>query len=122
MHFTNRLFQRPKAYIPTIIALWFFDRREREPWQLAAFTTLSVILFFGMVNAHTLRVIDQFFSAVWVLGFVEEFWKIAPMLLLVFFIPRAVNGWRDGLVYGALGGLGFANSFSRRLRLRIKIN
>jgi len=95
-------------YLPTVIALWYFDRREREPWQLAAFAVFSVIFFFGMVTSQVLGSIDKYFSVVWVVGFVEDFWKVVPLLFLVFFIPRAVNGWRDGLVYGAFGGLGFA--------------
>lgn len=61
-----------------------------------------------MVTSQVLGWIDDFLSVVLVVGFVEEFWKVVPLLFLVFFIPRAVNGWRDGLVYGALGGLGFA--------------
>jgi protease PrsW len=34
-------------------------------------------------------------------------WKILPLLLLVIFARPAINGVRDGLIYGALGGLGF---------------
>lgn len=95
-------------YIPTLIALWYFDRREREPWQLALLAVLSVTLFFGPVTSHVLGLIDKLIPVAWVVGFVEEFWKVAPLLLLVFFLPRAVNGTRDGLIYGALGGFGFA--------------
>jgi len=41
-------------------------------------------------------------------GFVEEPIKILPLILLLIFARPAVNGTRDGLIYGALGGLGFA--------------
>jgi RsiW-degrading membrane proteinase PrsW (M82 family) len=41
-------------------------------------------------------------------GFVEEPTKVLPLILLLIFARPAVNGTRDGLVYGALGGLGFA--------------
>ena len=95
-------------YIPTLIALWFFDRREREPWPMVLFTICAVTFFFGPVTSHSLGTIDRFFPATRVVGFVEEFWKVAPLLILIFFLPRAVNGTRDGLVYGALGGFGFA--------------
>jgi RsiW-degrading membrane proteinase PrsW (M82 family) len=95
-------------YLPTLIALWYFDRREREPWQLALLAVLSVTLFFAPVTSHVLGLVDKLIPVAWVVGFVEEFWKVAPLLLLVIFLPRAVNGTRDGLIYGALGGFGFA--------------
>ncbi len=95
-------------YIPTLIALWYFDRREREPWPLALLAVLSVTLFFGPVASQVLGTIDKFIPVTWVVGLVEEFWKVAPLLLLVLFLPRAVNGTRDGFIYGALGGFGFA--------------
>lgn len=41
-------------YIPTLIALWYFDRREREPWPLALLAVLAVTLFFGPVTSHVL--------------------------------------------------------------------
>lgn len=95
-------------YCPTIFALRYFDRREREPWQLAIFTIFSVTLFFGPVTSHCFTLVERFISPVWLVGLIEEFWKIVPMLLLVSLIPRAVNGTRDGLIYGALCGFGFA--------------
>jgi hypothetical protein len=41
-------------------------------------------------------------------GFIEEPAKILPLVLLLIFARPAINGTRDGLIYGALGGLGFA--------------
>ena len=34
-------------YVPTLIAIWFFDRREREPVLLMLSVFLAVILIFG---------------------------------------------------------------------------
>jgi hypothetical protein len=34
--------------------------------------------------------------------------KLLPLLLIAWFIPSAIDSMRDGIVYGALGGLGFA--------------
>ncbi len=38
----------------------------------------------------------------------EELWKVAPLLLLAIFARPAIYSTRDGFIYGALGGLGFA--------------
>jgi RsiW-degrading membrane proteinase PrsW (M82 family) len=97
-------------YFPTLLALYFFDRREREPGWLFWGTLVSVILYFGPVTSRTLGVFRQATAlSEWqFVGFVEEFWKVAPLLLLLVFARPAVNGARDGLIYGALGGLGFA--------------
>jgi hypothetical protein len=92
----------------SLIALWYFDRREREPWQLRMFAVLSVILFFGPVSSACLEPFRNTTSKLWASGFIEEFWKVTPLLLIWIFIPRAVSGTRDGLIYGSLGGFGFA--------------
>ncbi len=39
-------------------------------------------------------------------GFVEEFFKILPVLLLVVYVPNLIRTRKDGLVYGAMAGLG----------------
>lgn len=97
-------------YCPTLLALHFFDRREREPAWLFWGTIASVIFYFGPVTSRTLGIVRQTtgLSEWQFVGFVEEFWKVAPLLLLLIFARPAVNGVRDGLIYGALGGLGFA--------------
>ena len=93
---------------PTLVALRYLDRRKSAPWALVLFAVFSAVFFFGPVAAQNLAVINNRFGSVWAAGFVEEFWKIAPLLAILFFAPRAVGGTRDGLIYGALGGTGFA--------------
>lgn len=43
----------------------------------------------------------------WTVGFFEEGFKILPVLLLAIFIPNLIRSRKDGLVYGALAGMGF---------------
>ena len=96
-------------YLPTMLVLYFLDRRERESKLLFWGTTLSVIFFFGPVASRTNNLLRTTGLSDWqFVGFVEETIKIMPLLLLLIFIRPAVNGTRDGLIYGALGGLGFA--------------
>lgn len=91
-------------YFPTLIALRYFDRRNRAPLLLVFFAAFSTFFFFAPVAAQTLLVFGG--GAFWAAGLIEEFWKVAPLLLIILFAPRAVGGTRDGLIYGALGGLG----------------
>jgi RsiW-degrading membrane proteinase PrsW (M82 family) len=82
----------------------YLDRRKPEPWQyfvgfliFATFFTAAPAAYFNRISP--LGVIT--------VGLNEEFWKAWPLLLLVWFAPTVVNGMRDGLIYGALGGFGF---------------
>jgi len=97
-------------YLPTILVLYFFDRREREAKLLYWGTILAVIFFFGPVASRTIHLArDYTHLSDWqFVGFVEEPAKILPLVLLLIFARPAINGTRDGLIYGALGGLGFA--------------
>jgi protease PrsW len=95
-------------YIPTLAALWFFDRRDREPPLLVILVIASVICVFAPLAAVGNDWMGQYLPLFVFVGFNEELAKVAPLVLLILFMPRAVNGTRDGLIYGALGGLGFA--------------
>jgi RsiW-degrading membrane proteinase PrsW (M82 family) len=97
-------------YLPTILFLFWLDRREREPAPLYWGVVFALILFFCMVSSRaTYFLIDAFQVPFFIpVGPSEELWKVAPLLLLVIFARPAVNGTRDGFIYGALGGLGFA--------------
>jgi hypothetical protein len=54
-------------------------------------------------------IIDAGLLPYWqVVGPMEEVTKLLPLLLIAWFVPSAVGSMRDGIVYGALGGLGFA--------------
>ena len=95
--------------LPTILALLFFDRREREAKPLFWGVPLAIIFFFGPAASRILRLVfDSSGLEYWqFVGFIEEPTKILPLLLLLVFARPAINGVRDGLIYGALGGLGF---------------
>jgi RsiW-degrading membrane proteinase PrsW (M82 family) len=116
------------AIVP-LAALWFLDRREREtPWLFAAAflwgasiaTALAVPLntaFFYAVDAW----VAQNPMVTEVLGpdatrmlaapvsapIVEESAKAAGVMLLFWLLRAEFDNMRDGLVYGALVGVGF---------------
>lgn len=87
-----------------LVILRYLDRRKPEPWPYfigvlvvaTLFTAAPAAYFNNLSPASTLTV-----------GFVEEFWKVFPLLMFVIFAPTVVTGVRDGLIYGALGGFGF---------------
>ncbi|MGI0488565.1 PrsW family glutamic-type intramembrane protease [Pantanalinema rosaneae CENA516] len=87
-----------------LLLLTYLDRREPEPWAISSgvmlvsttIATAAAAFFNGLSPVPTLTV-----------GLNEEFWKVSPLLLFVFFAPRVVSGVRDGMIYGAIGGFGF---------------
>jgi RsiW-degrading membrane proteinase PrsW (M82 family) len=87
-----------------LVLLRYLDRRKPEPWLYfigvlvvaTLFTAAPAAYFNNLSPVSTLTV-----------GFVEEFWKVFPLLMFVIFAPTVVTGVRDGLIYGALGGFGF---------------
>jgi RsiW-degrading membrane proteinase PrsW (M82 family) len=123
--------------IPAVVLVVYLDRRDREPWWLAvtvylwgAVVATSFALIASTFAARSIvEVFDQ--SAVLVdtsrLGlvivdraslydwletaftapFVEEAIKAAAVLLLFALVPSVVNSIRDGVVYGAIIGIGF---------------
>jgi hypothetical protein len=95
-------------YLPTIIVLWFLDRRSRTPMWVVVFTLIATWLFFAPLAGAANDWLGSFLPLFTFVGLVEEFCKIAPLLIVLLFLPRAVSGARDGLILGALGGLGFA--------------
>ena len=97
-------------YLPTTLVLYWLDRREREPAPLYWGVVFALILFFTMASSRTTYFLIDALQVPFfvVVGPSEELWKVAPLLLLVIFARPAVNGTRDGFIYGALGGLGFA--------------
>jgi len=90
--------------IPLFLLILYLDRRERESWYVYLGIPLVTMLILEPVAG---RINDLSPAATLTVGLNEEFWKILPLLLFVFFAPSMVTGVRDGLVYGALAGLGF---------------
>lgn len=87
-----------------IALLRFLDRREPEPWLfylgvlvISVFLTVAPAAYFNGISPLDLLTV----------GFNEEFWKVFPLILLVIFFPTMVSGVRDGMIYGALGGIAF---------------
>ncbi len=111
------------AIVPTLIYLyliWWSDRYEREPAWL-----LVTMFLWGAVPAVLLAVLaalliqrplanlvpgagGDLVQTVLVAPTVEEFVKGLAVLAVVLFFAREVDSILDGIIYGALVGIGFA--------------
>jgi RsiW-degrading membrane proteinase PrsW (M82 family) len=101
-------------------AILWLDRHEREPARLviAVFLWGAVvaIAIAGLINLVTLRALSEAFgpergALLWAslpVPVVEETAKGLALLLLLAFMRREFDNVLDGIVYGALVGLGFA--------------
>lgn len=116
------------SVVPLTI-LWYMDRREREtPWLFAAAFLWGAVMATGLalpVNSALLSSVAQWVErnpfALEILGpeaptllgaplaapLVEEVTKGIGLLLLFFLLRAEFDNMRDGIVYGALIGLGF---------------
>jgi len=121
------------ASLPAIAVLWYLDRREREsPWLFAAtlawggfVATGLALLLNTLVDREIAGQLQQgalgdagtsdpgsaavAFLAVAVLvgPIIEECLKALAVLAIFWLLRNEFNGVRDGIVYGALVGLGF---------------
>lgn len=113
--------------IPALLFLWMLDRRERESiwlfggallWGMVISTGLSALfnaLGFGFIalglevaaGLDSEAVITQLLGAALVAPPVEEAAKGLGILVLFWFLRAEFDNLRDGLIYGALIGLGF---------------
>ncbi|MGD9100914.1 MAG: PrsW family intramembrane metalloprotease, partial [Anaerolineae bacterium] len=111
--------------IPTVIYAWFvnwLDRHEKEPWWL-----LALAFLWGAVPAFIIAVVAQLIlglPTIWVLSteglayelvsgslwapLTEEFTKGLGVVLILVLARREMDSILDGIVYGAMSGLGFA--------------
>lgn len=111
------------AVIPTLFYVWFvlsLDRYEHEPLRVVAFA-----FGWGAVGAVLFSVFAELFftgfaivaagedaAGAWtiVVGapVIEEAFKALALLLLFWFYRHELDNVLDGLIYGAIVGLGFA--------------
>jgi RsiW-degrading membrane proteinase PrsW (M82 family) len=114
------------ASLPVIALLWFLDRRERESpwlfggallWGAVISTGVSAIfnaLGFGFITIGLevaggidSEILGDLLTAALVAPPVEEAAKGLAMLVLFWFLRAEFDNLRDGIIYGALVGLGF---------------
>ena len=112
--------------IPAIVLVWFLDRREHEsPWLLGgaavwgAVVSVSLSLVFGdALYGYLLRLAKtsggtvfgfsaETVSAVLTTPIVEEIVKGLAILILFWLLRADFDDLRDGLLYGAMVGLGY---------------
>jgi protease PrsW len=112
--------------IPALVVLWLLDRRERESlwlfggavvWGGVISTGLSAIfnaLGYGFVSVSLsivggvdAEILSDLLTAALVAPVVEEAAKGLAVLVLLLFLRAEFDNLRDGLIYGALVGLGF---------------
>jgi len=95
------------AYLPS---LWAARRLDRQPmpWAVYAAAFFFVVAFAPITSEVTWGVINRGVRYWQIVGFTEEFTKMLPVLLALVYAPSLVRDTRDGLVLGALAGLGFA--------------
>lgn len=96
-------------YLPSLWAIRFLDRHDPQP-PLFFWGSIAFVILFAPITSRVMHaIIDGGLVPYWVIvGPLEEVTKLLPLLLLAWLAPGVVNSMRDGIVYGALGGLGFA--------------
>lgn len=114
------------ATVPGVVLVWYLDRREHEsPWLLAgaalwgAVVSASISLVFSNTlygylldlakasGGTILGIRADTFTSVITSPIVEELVKGVALLLLFWLLRADFDDLRDGLLYGAMVGLGF---------------
>lgn len=85
--------------------LAFLDR-ERRVRSFHLLTIVTVMLISGPAAGFFNEIFDESIRYVTV-GFFEEGMKILPVLLLAIYVPNLIRTRKDGILYGALAGMGF---------------
>jgi RsiW-degrading membrane proteinase PrsW (M82 family) len=102
-----------------VLSLLWLDRYEPEPWRYLvfafAFGACTATLVALAINTGADFVIGQVtgqeenpLTAILVAPPVEEIGKAIPLLLLVIFRRKEINGIVDGIVYAGMAAVGFA--------------
>lgn len=114
----------PMAFIPAFFFSWFIywlDRYEKEPrWLLlitffwGGFIAIIGALIGSLIMEVGFTAVLRDESLVDIAGgsitapFVEEFWKGLAILAVILIFHKEFDSILDGIVYGAIVGLGFA--------------
>lgn len=107
--------------------VWWLDRYEKEPWWLLilVFTwglifapILSIIIELILdipisilgeeLNVEVTQLTSDLISTSIIAPIVEESTKALPILFIFLFIWHELDSILDGIIYGAMAGLGFA--------------
>jgi protease PrsW len=111
------------AIIPAVfysMLVLYLDRNEKEPWYFLAgafaWGAVVAIVFSYFFNSLTGAVVEsvygaetgEFVSLAIAAPFFEEIFKGAALLLMLILFRSHFDNVLDGIVYGALVGLGFA--------------
>jgi protease PrsW len=111
------------AFIPTLLyvaVIYWVDRYEREPlWLLSAaflwgaVPSIVIALIFNEFLSIPLYLlagpyVGDILTAVLIAPPVEEIAKGLALLLIFLFWHREIDSWLDGIIYGAMVGMGFA--------------
>jgi protease PrsW len=107
--------------VPYLLIILWLDRNEREPWHLVlgaliwgAVTATAVSGIFNSVSLHIFGAVTPSEAAAAQLTasfsapFIEELSKGLALGMLYLFFHKEFDGVLDGLIYGAIIGLGFA--------------
>jgi len=96
-------------YLPSVWVIRYLGRHDPEPPLLFWGTVAFVVLFAPTTSRIMHGIIDAGLLKYWVVvGPLEELTKLLPLLIVAWLAPGSVRSMRDGIVLGALGGLGFA--------------
>ncbi len=87
------------------------DRYEREPWRMVAVAlgwgALVATLFSGILNVFNAALLGEFVATVIGAPLVEESLKGIALIGLLLMFRHELDNVLDGLIYGALIGMGF---------------
>jgi RsiW-degrading membrane proteinase PrsW (M82 family) len=111
------------AFVIMLVWLYYmvridiFERESLVSVFLTLFTGMFTTLFcfylydflkysYGIVLDGS--VFHKFLYSVFVIGLIEEFVKILPLLLILLFVPKIINEAYDYILYASVSALGFA--------------
>lgn len=89
--------------LATFFIVTFFNRKRAIRWF-----HLLTVLFVALQTAFVAKFLNDISPfKFYTVGYIEEFVKILPALLIFIYLPNLIRTKKDGMVFGALGGIGF---------------